>query len=779
MTIATIPPNDRRQLFTAAGGQTIFPFDFPIYAASDLRVVRTRGAASTTLILGTDYSVTGAGEQPGGTITLTSGAVAGDVMLLDSAMPIGRTSAFSDGGDLPAQGLNGEFNRLFIVLQQLIRDGLRAITFPANEPTQNGTLPAPGSRANALVGFDAVGQLAMVPRATVGGGAFQQVGIGAVTSTVQDELAGARITPQQFGATGGGSVDDLAAVRRAVDRAVAVGGFLVVPAGVYRITGTVTVPQQVRGILMEGEFLYDGPGGEPALILGDGGTTNNQNRVYRGIRVRRAAVSSWINEADIGIQARNLDASILEIVQAEGFTIGVQTLGDGRGFEDSTVILGRIVNNKIGLDLRTNTADAWCNANSFHGGHFANASGTHPTLSRFGVRLSAAPGAYLLHNGNRFHNQDFELQRQGTPGTVDAIPFLIEVNGRGNIANGVRMEACSPFVARHTTDANDAEYEVIFVGTFAYTGAAIDYPGTATRAAGDSKVLHQAAVAYGSPRLVAAANSVRELAFRDTRVAAGGIGFDGLAVLSTNPAGPPTTLTGFAFGGLDGITLNAGDVTVPTSRALCFVVNAALCKEFVLAVDGELMRPIVMQFDASENVLDNNHPVLFSNMNTTWAGSPSFFHEGVGDLDGLSGGIAINRHQRIRLAPACSIAIIGVRGSTSAGTLRAMRLFCPPLFAPRVLAGGARAWGSRELSASLTFDPASIAASATGVQDVTVTGARPGDHCAASWSAATVLPFSAHVSSENTVRVYIRNYTGGAVDLASGTVFVNAIKPRL
>lgn len=786
MNISTIPANDRRELFTAGAAQTVFPFDFPLYAASDLRVVRTRGAASATLILGVDYAVAGAGEQAGGSITLASGSVAGDILLLDSAMPTGRTSSFADGGDLPAAGLNGEYNRLYIVLQQQARDALRSLSFPANEPTQDGTLPAPASRSNALLGFDAAGVLSMVPRASVGGGSFQQIGAGAVTRTVQDELAGARITPHQFGAAGNGTGDDLAATLRAIDQAVAAGGFLVVPAGTYRITGTVAVPEQLRGIIMEGEFLYAGPGGAPALVLGDGGTTRNANKIYRGIRVRRAIQSDWLSEADIGIQARNLDASLLEVVQAEGFTIGVQVLGDGRGFEDSSVILGRIVDNRIGVDLRCATPGAWCNSNSFYGGHFACSSGTNPTLSRFGVRLSAAPGAYVLHNANRFRAPGFELQRQGTPGTVDAIPFLVEVNARGLVADGVRMEACSPFVARHTVDANDCAYQVVYVGTYAFTGAAIDYPPTATRAAGTVEVLHQAGVAYGATRLVAAAESVRERAFRNVVTVAEGVGFEGLAVLSGNPGGPPTNLTGFAFGGLNLMTLNSGDVTLPTSRVLGFVVDATQCKEFVLAADGVLLRPVVMQFDEAENVLQGDHPVLFSNMNTAWNGAPSYFHEGAADLDGLTGGLAINQHQRVRLAPACAIAIIGVRGSTSSAVLKALRLFCAPLFAPRVLAGGTRAWGSREMAASQAWSVPSLAAGATSTADVTLPGVRQGDIVRVGFAKDSGFQnggvvFHASVGgtgAANQVRVTAQNVSGGTVVVGDGTLYVQAVRPR-
>ena len=55
--------------------------------------------------------------------------------------------------------------------------------------------------------------------------------------------------------------------------------------------------------------------------------------------------------------------------------------GDSRGVEDSTFTLGRIVNNRIGLDLWCATATAWNTSIRYQGGHFARATGTsayHP-----------------------------------------------------------------------------------------------------------------------------------------------------------------------------------------------------------------------------------------------------------------------------------------------------------------------------------------------------------------------------------------------------------------
>ncbi len=97
---------------------------------------------------------------------------------------------------------------------------------------------------------------------------------------------------------------------------------------------------------------YTGATNAPAtvLTLGDGGTTRHGEKLYLGLQVTRQFQSDWVSEADIGILARNLDSSLLDLRLVSGFTIGLRTLGDGRGFEDSTLNLGRILNNRYGID---------------------------------------------------------------------------------------------------------------------------------------------------------------------------------------------------------------------------------------------------------------------------------------------------------------------------------------------------------------------------------------------------------------------------------------------
>jgi hypothetical protein len=118
---------------------------------------------------------------------------------------------------------------------------------------------------------------------------------------------------------------------------------------------------------MQGTIRYTGTAPTSVLVLGDGGTIRNAEKLHIGLNVLRLG--------DIGITVRNVNASQIELRRVEGFTIGMRTLGDDRGVEDSTFTLGRIVNNRIGLDIWCATATAWNTSIHYYGGHFAQATG--------------------------------------------------------------------------------------------------------------------------------------------------------------------------------------------------------------------------------------------------------------------------------------------------------------------------------------------------------------------------------------------------------------------
>jgi hypothetical protein len=95
-----------------------------------------------------------------------------------------------------------------------------------------------------------------------------------------------------------------------------------------------------------------------------------------------------------------------------------------------------------------------------------------------------------------------------------------------------------------------------------------------------------------------------------------------------------------------------------------------------------------------------------------------------------------------------------------------------------VLATAASAYGNFGwLSASATWDPPSVANGASTATTISVPGASLGNTVNASFSLALGgLALAAQVSATDTVEVRLINNSGGAVDLASGTVRVQVFK---
>lgn len=123
MTAYPVPFNDRQISYTAVGGETSFATDFPVFAETDLEVRRTRAAVTTTLVLTTDYTVSIAVATGIATITPVAAVLAADVWVLSGETVIERTS------DLPQRptadtmaDLNDEFDRIIMMLQEVVRD---------------------------------------------------------------------------------------------------------------------------------------------------------------------------------------------------------------------------------------------------------------------------------------------------------------------------------------------------------------------------------------------------------------------------------------------------------------------------------------------------------------------------------------------------------------------------------------------------------------------------------------------------------------------------------
>lgn len=147
MTSINITENERRIQYEATAGQTIFPYDFPIYETGDITVKKTpaAGGDDVTLVYPTDYTLSGLGAEAGGNVTLTSGATEDDVYTLLGTLPYERDQEnFQTNGDFFADDVNEQLNKVTIMTQQLNRD--LSLTLRVPDTTQSDadfTIPEP------------------------------------------------------------------------------------------------------------------------------------------------------------------------------------------------------------------------------------------------------------------------------------------------------------------------------------------------------------------------------------------------------------------------------------------------------------------------------------------------------------------------------------------------------------------------------------------------------------------------------------------------------------
>lgn len=152
MTEITVGDTRPSVQYDADGAQSVFAFPFPVIAADHLRVVLNDGDTAGA------YAVTGVGDSNGGSVAFDTAPSAGTRLTLYRDMPVARTTDFIEAGDFRASALNGELDRLAMMLQQVAATTQRCIRRAPSDPDQDLILPTRPERADTVLGFDGAGR---------------------------------------------------------------------------------------------------------------------------------------------------------------------------------------------------------------------------------------------------------------------------------------------------------------------------------------------------------------------------------------------------------------------------------------------------------------------------------------------------------------------------------------------------------------------------------------------------------------------------------------------
>jgi hypothetical protein len=141
--------------YTANGATTVFPYGFLLLDTDDLTVT----VDGVEKALTTDYTVSGLNNPSGGNVTFLVAPADTTKVLLSRLLTIQRLTDYQDNGDLFAATINQDLDRLWLALQQLQQNDIRALKLPYDTSTDQVLTQDAAARANKGIRFDASGNM--------------------------------------------------------------------------------------------------------------------------------------------------------------------------------------------------------------------------------------------------------------------------------------------------------------------------------------------------------------------------------------------------------------------------------------------------------------------------------------------------------------------------------------------------------------------------------------------------------------------------------------------
>lgn len=108
----SVPSQTPYNVYTANGLTTVFAYQFMIMTAGDLEVSVNGNPVSS------GFTVQGAGQTGGGQVVFITPPAGGSVVMLLRKLTIKRDTDYQDNGDLLADTINADFDRLWLAMQQ-------------------------------------------------------------------------------------------------------------------------------------------------------------------------------------------------------------------------------------------------------------------------------------------------------------------------------------------------------------------------------------------------------------------------------------------------------------------------------------------------------------------------------------------------------------------------------------------------------------------------------------------------------------------------------------
>jgi len=147
------------------GSTTTFAYNFKIFADTDLVVIiRSAAGTETTKTLTTHYTVAGAGDASGGSITFTAGniPVTGETVVIRRNVPQTQAIDYIANDPFPAETNEEGLDRATMIAQQVSEATDRSIKLSrTNTMTSTEFTVGATERANKILAFDSAGEISV------------------------------------------------------------------------------------------------------------------------------------------------------------------------------------------------------------------------------------------------------------------------------------------------------------------------------------------------------------------------------------------------------------------------------------------------------------------------------------------------------------------------------------------------------------------------------------------------------------------------------------------
>lgn len=223
MGIDNVEDLGARVQYVASAAQTDFDYPFAIFTDADL-VVDIDG---TTKALSTDYTVSGAGDDTGGTVTLLSAATGGEIVTIYRDIAIERLTDIQQNGPWSSTAYNDEQDKTYLLLQQLDSRCDRSLRIPFTAEVADADIELTVANwANKYLTFDSNGKPtpavlsdAAMTQATIGNLLFPRSAAEIAANATPTDYSSTYVDVTRLGVVGDNSTDNTTAVQSILDAA--------------------------------------------------------------------------------------------------------------------------------------------------------------------------------------------------------------------------------------------------------------------------------------------------------------------------------------------------------------------------------------------------------------------------------------------------------------------------------------------------------------------------------------------------------------------------------